>query len=75
MSTNENGKSFLVIFDLENGKSVGEFEIPMKIDQMVWSSSKNAVLVKSKDSDETFSVDKQGKTTKVLDCLYLAKND
>jgi hypothetical protein len=48
-----------------------DVEILMKIDQMVWSSSKNAIIVKS-NSDEAFSVDKQGKTKKILDCLYLA---
>ena len=75
MSTNENDKSTLVIFEMESGKCVLDIEIPMKIDQMVWSSSKNTILVKSKDSEETFSVDKLGKTKKVLDCLYLAQND
>lgn len=47
----------------------------MKIDQMVWSSTKNTLLVKSKESDETYSVDNSGATKKEFDCVSLAKND
>jgi hypothetical protein len=75
VSSNENGKSVLIQSDIESGKTLSEVEISMKVDQMVWSSSKNTLLIKSKDSDETFSVDKSGATKKVLDCLLLANNE
>jgi hypothetical protein len=73
-TTPDSEKSVLIISDIESGITLHEFEVNMKVEQMVWSQTYQSLIIKSKEND-TFSIDFTGKTTKLFDCLFLAKND